>query len=377
MDRFYIKHTLDLAIKGTGTLSNPRVGCVIVRNGVIIGSGWHETRGSAHAEVAAFSNMKSNGASAHGATLYVTLEPCSHYGLTPPCVNRIIEEGISRVVIGMIDPNPEVNGRGINALVNAGIEVVMISECGEDGRIIEAECKWVNRGFIRRVTLGRPWITIKAAVSLDGMVALADGTSKWITGIEARTAAHAMRAEHDGILVGIGTILKDDPELTVRLVKGRSPVRVILDTHLNTPENAKAIGDGTVIICGKSAGDLKSYKRIAFEKMGVKVTTVHLEENGHISLKEALKLLARDIGIQRLLVEGGAAIHSSFIESGFADSAALFFAPRFLGQGISITNNLRVNNMEETEKFSLRIINTRHVGNDLLLDGIFKNVPEL
>jgi diaminohydroxyphosphoribosylaminopyrimidine deaminase/5-amino-6-(5-phosphoribosylamino)uracil reductase len=277
----------------------------------------------------------------------------------------------------MIDPNPEVNGGGIKVLKDAGIEVVMIRESGEDGRVIEAECKWINRGFIRHVTLDRPWITIKAAVSLDGMIALADGTSKWITGIEARTATHELRAEHDGILVGIGTILKDDPELTVRLVKGISPVRIILDTNLNTPENAKVIGEGTVIVCSKNAFDSKSSKRNALEKIGVKVSHVNSEENGHVSLREVLKLLASDIGIQRLLVEGGGTIHSSFIKGGFADSVTLFVAPKFLGQGISITNNLRVNNMEETEKFSLRIINTRHVGNDLLVEGIFKNAPEL
>ncbi|MCL2768200.1 MAG: bifunctional diaminohydroxyphosphoribosylaminopyrimidine deaminase/5-amino-6-(5-phosphoribosylamino)uracil reductase RibD, partial [Synergistaceae bacterium] len=252
MDKYYIKHALELAARGTNTLSNPRVGCVIVKNEKIIGSGWHESKGSVHAEVAAFNDMRSNGASANGATLYVTLEPCAHFGLTPPCAPRIIEEGITRVVIGMSDPNPIVNGRGIKILKEAGIEVCRIRDCGEDGIKLEEECKWMNRGFIRRVTLNRPWVTVKAAVSLDGKIALSEGTSKWITGLEARSAAHELRVEHDGILVGIGTILKDDPELTVRLVKGRSPVRVILDTHLNIPENAKSIGKGTVIICSEN-----------------------------------------------------------------------------------------------------------------------------
>jgi len=376
MDNYYMKLALKLAVKGVETLSNPRVGCVVVVNGKIIGSGWHESRGSAHAEVAAFEDMRSKGASAKGAALYVTLEPCSHFGLTPPCAPRIAEEGVSRVVIGMKDPNPQVNGEGIRMLKEAGIEVCMIQDSGEDGMEIEAECKWINRGFIRRVTLNRPWVTVKAAVSLDGKIALADGTSKWITGIEARAGAHELRAEHDGILVGIGTILKDDPELTVRLVKGSSPVRVILDTRLNTPENAKAIGKGTVIICSESVLDSKSCKKAALEKMGVRVATVG-EENGHISLKEALELLASDIGIQRLLVEGGGVIHSSFIEGGLADAAALFIAPKFLGQGISIASNLRVNSIEETGKFSLRFTNVRLIGEDLLVDGIFKNVPEL
>ena len=370
-----MRQALELAANGTDTLSNPRVGCVIVRNGRVIGSGWHESRGSAHAEVAAFQNMKSNGASARGATLYVTLEPCSHFGLTPPCTPRIIEEGISRIVIGMLDPNPKVNGAGIKALKDAGIETLMIGEAGEDGKRIEEECKWLNRGFIRNVTLGRPWVTMKAAISLDGKIALADGTSKWITGIEARTYVHELRAEHDGILVGIGTILKDDPELTVRLVKGHSPVRVILDTRLKTPENAKVIGKGTIIICSKNA-DSQSVKSAIFDKMGVKIIAIS-EENGHISIKEALKLLAADIGIQRLLVEGGGAIHSSFIKGGFADAAALFIAPRFFGQGIGLTKNLLVNNMEETENYSLRIINTHSLGNDLLVNAVFKNAPEL
>jgi diaminohydroxyphosphoribosylaminopyrimidine deaminase/5-amino-6-(5-phosphoribosylamino)uracil reductase len=376
MDEYYIKHALDLAAKGMDTLSNPRVGCVIVRNGVIIGSGWHESRGSAHAEVAAFESVKSNGASAYGATLYVTLEPCTHFGLTPPCAPRIIEEGISRVVIGMPDPNPKVNGEGIKALKDAGIEVLMIGERGEDGKRIETECKWINRGFIRRVTLDRPWVTIKAAISLDGMIALADGTSEWITGAEARKAAHELRAEHDGILVGIGTILKDDPELTVRLVKGRSPVRIIVDTHLATPVNAKAIGKGTVILCSEIVCNTKSRQRDTLLKMGVRVIAVSVKY-GYLSLKEVLQLLAADIGIQRLLVEGGATIHSSFIEGEFVDSAALFIAPRFLGKGIGITNSLHVNDMEESKKYSLCIKNVRHVGDDLLLGGIFKNAPPL
>ncbi|MCL2147490.1 MAG: bifunctional diaminohydroxyphosphoribosylaminopyrimidine deaminase/5-amino-6-(5-phosphoribosylamino)uracil reductase RibD [Synergistaceae bacterium] len=371
-----MRQALELAAKGTDTLSNPRVGCVIVRNGRIIGSGWHESRGSAHAEVAAFANMSSNGASARGATLYVTLEPCNHFGLTPPCTPRIIEEGVSRVVIGMPDPNPKVSGVGIKALEDAGIETLMISKDGEEGKRIEAECKWINRGFIRNVTLGRPWVTIKAAMSLDGMIALADGTSKWITGTEARAYAHELRAEHDGILVGIGTILKDDPELTVRLAKGRSPVRVILDTHLKTPEDSKVTGAGTIIICTKNAWDFQSTKRAIFEKMGVRIIAIN-EENGHISIKEALKSLASDIGIQRLLVEGGGTIHSSFIKGGFADRAALFIAPRFFGQGIGLTNNLLVNSMEETENYSLRIINTQNLGNDLLLNAVFSNAPEL
>ena len=374
-----MRQALELAAKGMDTLSNPRVGCVIVRNGKIIGSGWHESRGSAHAEAAAFEDVKTKGIleRARGATLYVTLEPCSHFGLTPPCATRIIEEGVSRVVIGMPDPNPKVGGEGIRILKDAGIEVLLIRECGEEGVKIEAECKWINRGFIRYVTLNRPWVTIKAAVSLDGMTALSDGTSKWITGPEARAAAHELRAEHDGILVGMGTILKDDPELTVRLAKGRSPVRVILDTRLNTPENSKVIGKGTIIICSKSAGGSEiNSKKAALEKMGARVAEVR-EENGRVSLKEALELLASDIGIQRLLVEGGGTVHSSFIEGGFAESAAIFIAPKFLGQGISVTSNLRVNNMEEAGKFSLRIVNTRLVGDDLLLDGIFRNAPDL
>ncbi|MCL1875199.1 MAG: bifunctional diaminohydroxyphosphoribosylaminopyrimidine deaminase/5-amino-6-(5-phosphoribosylamino)uracil reductase RibD [Synergistaceae bacterium] len=376
MDKHYIKHALELAAKGTNTLSNPRVGCVIARDGEIIGAGWHERRGSAHAEVMAFNDMKSKGASARGATLYVTLEPCSHFGLTPPCASRIVEEGVSRVVIGMRDPNPIINGEGIRILKDAGIEALLMNECGEEGKRIEAECKWMNRGFIRRVTLNRPWVTIKAAVSLDGKIALAGGESKWITGVEARTAAHELRAEHDGILVGIGTILKDDPELTVRLVSGRSPTRVILDTRLKTPDDARVLGKGTIIICSESVCESKPQKKTTLEKIGARVVAVR-EEDGHISLREALKIIASDIEIQRLLVEGGGTVHSSFIEGGFADAAALFIAPRFLGQGIGVTNNLRVNSMEESEKYALRIINTRRVGEDLLVDGIFKSAPEL
>ncbi|MCL1940559.1 MAG: bifunctional diaminohydroxyphosphoribosylaminopyrimidine deaminase/5-amino-6-(5-phosphoribosylamino)uracil reductase RibD [Synergistaceae bacterium] len=376
MDKNYMRLALELAAKGADTLSNPRVGCLVVKDEKIIGSGWHEKQGSDHAEIVAFADIRANGESARGSSLYVTLEPCSHFGLTPPCAPRIIEEGVSRVVIGMSDPDPRVSGEGIKMLKEAGIETLTIRELGEAGEKIEAECKWMNRGFIRRVTLNRPWVTIKAAASLDGRIALPDGTSKWITGPEARAVAHELRAEHDGILVGIGTILKDDPQLTVRLAKGRSPVRVILDTNLNTPENAKALGKGSVVICSASAAESKPSKKAALESTGARVETVR-EKNGHISLNDALETIASDIGIQRLLVEGGGAIHSSFIGEELADAAAIFIAPKFLGQGINVASNLLVGDMEESEKFSLRFTNTRFVGDDLLIEGVFKNVPEL
>src|SRR3989338_1737631 len=219
---------LRLALKGKGkTKTNPLVGAVIAKQGKIIGKGWHRAFGKAHAEINA---LEQAGKKAAGATLYVTLEPCCHYGKTPPCTKAIISAGINRVVCAMKDPNPLVNGNGIRELRKAGIEM-------ETG-LLKERAREMNRGFISIIEKGRPYITLKAALTADGCLTWGNGKRKKITGKEADIYAHKLRAENDAILVGIGTVMKDNPQLTVRLVKGRNPVRIILDTNLDTPINA-------------------------------------------------------------------------------------------------------------------------------------------
>lgn len=375
-----MKRAIEISLNGTETGANPRVGCVAVRNGKIIASGFHACCGGPHAERAAFEDARQNGTSLRGSTVYVTLEPCSHFGRTPPCAPLLVEAGVERVVIGMLDPNPKVDGGGAAILKDAGIEVHMI------GGELEAECRWINRGFIRHHTLGRPWITLKMAVSLDGMLALADGTSKWLTCEEARTEAHVMRAEHDGILAGVGTVLADDPELTVRLSdnKNKSPRRVILDSRLRTPIDAKAV-PGSIIFCSAEevhrTGECDSHTEVScLDKKArflglAEVVEVDAAE-GKLDLSEVLGFLAEN-GIQRLLVEGGAAVHSSFLDGGFADSAAVFIAPKFLGAGLGVTRALHAANMRDTDRFELDSPAVRKIGKDILIEGKFKSAPPL
>jgi diaminohydroxyphosphoribosylaminopyrimidine deaminase/5-amino-6-(5-phosphoribosylamino)uracil reductase len=233
-----MRMALSLAYRGTGNVSpNPMVGCVIVDYGVeggrAVSCGYHRNYGGFHAEADALRKAKQP---VEGCTVYVNLEPCCHTGNTPPCSDALIGAGVSRVIIGTEDPNPKVRGGGIKRLADAGIEV-------ETG-VLEDECRWINRGFIRNMTMGRPWVTVKAAVSLDGDIALANGDSKWISGAPSRVRAHLMRAENDAVVVGVGTVLKDDPALTVRDCEGVSPLKIVVDRCLDTPLSAHVLDDG-------------------------------------------------------------------------------------------------------------------------------------
>ncbi|MEK7810669.1 MAG: bifunctional diaminohydroxyphosphoribosylaminopyrimidine deaminase/5-amino-6-(5-phosphoribosylamino)uracil reductase RibD, partial [Pseudomonadota bacterium] len=237
IDSQWMARALQLAALGLNTTSpNPRVGCVLVKDGKIIGEGWHQRAGEAHAEVHA---LRAAGSAAQGATAYVTLEPCSHFGRTPPCAGALIAAGISRVVIAMQDPNPLVSGQGIALLRDAGIEV----EYG----LIESVARELNIGFFARMTRGLPWVRSKIAASLDGRTALANGTSQWITGEAARQDVQRWRARSCAVVTGIGTVLADDPQLNVRIDTGRQPLRVVLDSDLRIPPNAKIIQQGTLI----------------------------------------------------------------------------------------------------------------------------------
>ncbi|MBQ3403427.1 MAG: bifunctional diaminohydroxyphosphoribosylaminopyrimidine deaminase/5-amino-6-(5-phosphoribosylamino)uracil reductase RibD [Synergistaceae bacterium] len=355
----YMRRALSLAPLGMGRTSpNPMVGCVIVKDGRIIGEGWHQKHGSPHAEIEALNDAKTHSEDVRGSTVYVTLEPCSHYGKTPPCANRLVSEGVSEVIVAMRDPNPKVNGKGIEILREAGIKVTELH------REFEEAAKFLNRGFVSVHTRGRPFVTLKAAMSLDGRLCLSNGSSKWITGILSRTEAHRIRSENDAVLVGVNTVLRDDPELTVRHVKGINPLRVILDAGLSTPAAAKVIGhDGKCLILTSEGAPRRNEE--ALRASGANVSRLPCND-GRIDLHEVLKCLA-GMGVLTLMVEGGPAVLSAFIREGLADYGAFFISPRILGEGQAIT--LGLNFPEVRDAFRLEGVRSKILGDDIMTEG--------
>jgi diaminohydroxyphosphoribosylaminopyrimidine deaminase/5-amino-6-(5-phosphoribosylamino)uracil reductase len=353
-----MRMALSFARRGIGRVSpNPRVGCVIVDyaspGGEVVSCGFHKSFGGPHAETEAIKNALRP---VRGMTAYVTLEPCCHTGHTPPCCDALISAGITRVVIGMTDPDPRVSGGGTAKLAAAGIEVVP-SE-------LEDECRRLNRGFVKRMTKGRPWVTIKAAVSMDGDIALRNGESKWITGIPARRLSHLMRAENDAVMIGIGSALKDDPELSVRDSEGLSPLKVIVDKDLEIPMNARVLkGEGAVVF---TSCESRGEKISELLKRGVKV--IKTRGGGRIRPDVILKELAA-MGVNYVMLEGGSGLISSFIEDNAADEAAFFTAPKLMGDGMQMARGLRFASMS----FAVGVKNVRAkaVGADFLFRGEF------
>jgi diaminohydroxyphosphoribosylaminopyrimidine deaminase/5-amino-6-(5-phosphoribosylamino)uracil reductase len=340
---------------------NPRVGAAIVRNGEIISVGHHEKVGEAHAEVDAIRNA---GRSVEGATLYVTLEPCNHQGRTGPCTDAIFDAGIIRVVVGCRDPAPHVAG-AIDRLKAAGIEV----EVG----LMERECTALVADFAKHIRTGLPFVTLKAAVTLDGKIATRTGDSKWITGEEARIEAHRIRDQSDAILVGLGTVLSDDPKLTVRHVEGTDPVRVVLDADLQTPPNAAVLDPGRDSDAGTlifHADDADPARRKALQGPNVELIPVSRHARG-VDLAEVLKLLG-ERGLVRVLVEGGAHVHGTFLDLGLADRAEIFIAPRIVGDAtaLSFAAGAGVESIES----AWRLVRTRiqPLGSDWLVSGDFE-----
>lgn len=368
MHAIYMNRALTLASLGIRhTSPNPLVGCVIVKDGRIIGEGWHKKYGHSHAEIEALNDAERHGENVQGASVYVTLEPCSHYGKTPPCVNRLVSEGISEVIFAMKDPNPKVNGKGIEILSSAGIKVHDL------GAEFERKAKFLNRGFIFVHKYNRPFIHVKAAMSLDGKLCLANNSSKWLTGIISRTKAHEIRAENDAVLVGVNTILNDNPELTVRHVKGENPLRIILDTKLMTPTDSKVITSPgkCLILTGYNAGYDKSLK---LEEAGAEILRLPYDSNGHISLNEAVKYLAGR-GILNLMVEGGAEVISAFLRLELADYMSIFFSPRIFGEGKGININAGFNSVNDA--FRVDDMRVKKMGNDILVEGRLTCSPAL
>ena len=343
------------------TSPNPRVGAVIVRDGAIVATGFHARAGAPHAEVDAIS--KATGA-LDEATLYVTLEPCNHHGRTGPCTEAILGAGIGRVVIGARDPAPHVPG-AIDRLRSAGVDV----EVG----LLEEECSALIADFAKHVRTGLPLVTLKAAITLDGKIATHTGDSKWITGEAARAEAHRLRADADAILVGVSTVLSDDPSLTVRHVQGRDPLRIVLDADLRTPPSAAVldpagVSDADTLIV--HADDLPSEAGKALSRTGVELVGVPRDPRG-VNLAAVLELLgARNV--MSLLVEGGAQVHGSFLDLGLADRAALFIAPRILGS--SAAPSFAAGDEVESISEAKRLVRTRmhRLDPDWLITGDFE-----
>jgi diaminohydroxyphosphoribosylaminopyrimidine deaminase/5-amino-6-(5-phosphoribosylamino)uracil reductase len=314
---------LRLAERGLGrTWPNPAVGCVVVKGGEIIGRGWTQPGGRPHAEVEA---LRRAGPRALGATAYISLEPCAHYGQTPPCTMALLHAGIRRAVIAAADPDPRVDGRGIDQLRQAGVEV----ELG----VGQLEATQLNAGFFLRVRAGRPLVTLKLATSLDGRIATRSGASRWITGEAARRRAHRLRATHDAILIGSGTALADDPSLTCRLpgLDDRSPVRVVLDGRLRlAPTSRLASTAGEVPTWVVTRADAEPERRAALERCGVEVLAVPASAGAPIAIGQALAALAAR-GLTRVLVEGGGAVAAAFLRARLIDRLVWFQAPLVIG----------------------------------------------
>jgi diaminohydroxyphosphoribosylaminopyrimidine deaminase/5-amino-6-(5-phosphoribosylamino)uracil reductase len=319
-DHGFMARALQLAQRGLFTTTpNPRVGCVLVRDGRIVGEGWHEKAGMPHAEAAALTAIVGAGGTAKGATAYVTLEPCSHFGRTPPCVDALIEAGVVRVVAAMPDPNPLVAGQGLAKLAAAGIAVA--------SGLLAAEAHELNIGFVSRMTRGRPWLRLKVAASLDGKTALNNGVSQWITGAEARRDAHAWRARSCAVLTGIGTVKDDNPRLTVREVTTtRQPLRVVIDSRLETPLDAAVLEGGNVLI---AAAQDDAGRSAALRARGAEIVILP-NAQGKVELADLLQEFGRR-GINEVLVEAGTRLNGSLLREGCVDELLIYQAPILLG----------------------------------------------
>ncbi len=360
-DKYYMRMALSLARRGTGhTSPNPLVGCVLVKDSHVVGMGYHRQYGGPHAEVEA---LERAGENARESTAYVTLEPCSHYGKTPPCAPRLVREGIARVVIGSRDPNPKVAGGGVNILEEAGIRVT--------SGILEEECRRMNRGFFSWHLRGRSWVCLKGALSLDGSIALEDGTSKWITGSRAREIGHLLRGEHDAILVGAGTVRSDDPQLTVRSVAGVSPVPVVMDPRLSlSPERAVFQASRAVIASGIPKNpEERRHREERKKNFPPSVSFVELPEiaPGELDCEGLLHKLG-EMGLLSVLIEGGAFVASAFLRRHLVDQVALFYGSRILGRGLSFAEHLHLDSMEQA--IHIASPEWRPMGDDFLLEGV-------
>jgi diaminohydroxyphosphoribosylaminopyrimidine deaminase/5-amino-6-(5-phosphoribosylamino)uracil reductase len=340
---------------------NPRVGCVIVKEGQVIGRGYTQRVGGPHAEVQALADVNAKGLSANGSTMYVTLEPCSHTGRTPPCVDALIAAKPAMVVVAMSDPNPLVAGQGLEKLKAAGIDV----RCG----LLAADAQALNQGFISRMTRGLPWVRLKIAASLDGKTALPDGRSKWITGLLARADGHHWRAQACAIVTGVGTVKEDDPSLNVRDVPtDRQPWKIIIDSKLETPPSAKILHNldqsGVIIVCAHLNNAELQQKATAFQERGIEVIEM-ANEYGKVDLPQLFSYLAKERGMNEIHIESGFKLNGSMLRENCVDELLLYYAPFLMGEGIGMANVAPVQQMEVREDW--QIIDQSLFGPDLRL----------
>lgn len=358
----YMWLAIKLALKAQGQTSpNPLVGALIVKNGTIVGRGFHRRAGTPHAEINA---LKEAGNKAHGAELYLNLEPCSHFGRTPPCVDAIIQRKIMKVFVGMVDPNPLVRGTGIKRLKEAGIEVAT--------GILEKECRKLNEVFIKHITTKRPFVILKAAASLDGRIAAETGDSQWITNEKSREYVHRLRSAVDAVLVGIGTVKKDDPLLTCRLKnrKGKDPIRIVVDSNLSISLKAKVLNlnsQAPTIVATTPKAPLK--KRALIEKKGARVLVI--PSQNRVDLRLLMETLGKE-EITSVLIEGGSEINTSALQSGIVDKVLFFYAPKIIGgeQAPLMVGGKGIARMKDA--LVLHNITTQRFGDDVMIEGYIK-----
>lgn len=357
----FMKAALGFARKGLGKTSpNPAVGAVIARRGQVVAAGFHRKAGGAHAEVEALNQLR--GKARRGDTLYVTLEPCNHFGRTPPCTQAILEKGIRKVVVGMRDPNPHVTGGGCDYLSGQGVEVVT--------GVLEEECRRLNEWFVTYVTKGRPFVIAKTALTLDGWTATSTGHSRWVTNEQSREWVHRLRHQVDGILVGVGTVMADDPLLNTRLKKGRGkdPVRIIVDTHLRIPVNARVLahphGSETLIAVSE---DVPSRRIERLKTKGISFLVCPKKE-GRIDLTALMDMLGNR-SITSVLLEGGATLMGAMIREKLVDKFCIFKAPKILGGSDGRPMALGQGPSKMDQSIPLKDIRIKRFGDDLLITG--------
>ncbi|MGF6757329.1 bifunctional diaminohydroxyphosphoribosylaminopyrimidine deaminase/5-amino-6-(5-phosphoribosylamino)uracil reductase RibD [Paraburkholderia sp. GAS42] len=366
-DFVHMERALALARRGMYTTDpNPRVGCVLVKNGEVIGEGYTQPAGQDHAEIRALKDARSRGHDLRGATAYVTLEPCSHFGRTPPCASALIDAQVERVIAAMEDPNPQVSGRGLTMLRDAGIEV----RCG----LLEQEARELNIGFVSRMTRGRPWVRMKVAASLDGRTGLPSGESQWITGEAARADGHAWRARASAILTGIGTVKEDNPRMTVRAVDTpRQPLRVLIDSQLEVPPEAQIlVGPPTLVFCG-NLDERHTERAEALRARGAEIVQM-ANANGKVDLPAMLKALG-ERGVNELHVEAGYKLNGSLLREGCVDELLVYLAPSLLGMdSMSMFNLVAPGSL--AGRTQLVFHSVERIGDDLRILARFAPPPE-
>ncbi len=360
----WMKRALHLAKKGKGRTSpNPLVGAVLVKRGRVVGEGYHAKAGEAHAEIVA---LQKAGKEARGSTLYINLEPCTHYGKTPPCTPAVIEAGVKRVVVGMVDPNPMVKGKGISTLRKAGIDVRVGT--------LEKECRTLNEAFCKYIVKKEPFVILKVAATLDGKMATRNGDSKWISSETSRRLVHRLRTEVDAVVIGIGTVLKDDPLLTARIRGGRDPYRIILDSQLKIPEESKVIGisSSKTLIATTAVASRDKIERL--EKAGVHVLIVEYR-NGRVDLKAFLSKLG-EMGVMSILVEGGGHINGAFLDEGLIDKFFLFLSPRLMGDSQAMGIFAGKGSEQLKKLTAVKELRVKKIGGDILIEGYLEGRTE-